>query len=63
MRCLMVNDIMKIDISEYNGVSWVPGYRLKCDGCGRECDRLYVDKDDERELCEKCTLETHEIVE
>lgn len=54
---------MVIHIEEYNGVAWIPGYRLKCDECGKEVDRLYIDKDDGRELCDRCTLKTHEVRE
>lgn len=54
---------MRIYVEEFNGIVWEKGYRLKCDNCGEICDRLYLDKDDERELCDKCTLETHEIIE
>lgn len=54
---------MKKIIEEFNGVAWIEGYRLYCDGCGAEVDRLYIDKDDGSELCEKCTLKTHETIE
>lgn len=55
--------VVKKIIEEFNGVAWIEGYRLYCDGCGAEVDRLYIDKDDGSELCEKCTLKTHETIE
>lgn len=55
---------MKKLIRTYMGYGYYDtDYILICDECGNEASPLYVDKEDERELCADCTLATHEKIE
>lgn len=51
-------------IQEYKGYGYYETIYIHiCDACGEEVNTLYVDKDDNRELCAECTLATHEKIE